>query len=125
MPTAEEMERYKAAVKEKHPMLDGVWCSMDGLKLLLECSGDEEEQNDFYNGWTGDHYVSVLLVFCLDGTIPMCCYNVPGSQHYSKIAWVRGLYDKLRAVYEESGGLCAVDSAFAKNEYEFLIKSGN
>jgi hypothetical protein len=98
---------------------------MDGLKLLLECSGDEEEQNDFYNGWTGDHYVSVLLVFCLDGTIPMCCYNVPGSQHYSKIAWVRGLYDKLRAVYEESGGLCAVDSAFAKNEYEFLIKSGN
>jgi hypothetical protein len=49
----------------KHPMLDvGVWYSMDGLKLLLECSGDEEEQNNFYNGWTGDPYISALLVFC-------------------------------------------------------------
>jgi hypothetical protein len=125
MLTAEEMAQYKEAVRGKHPMLDGVWCSMDGLKLLLECSGDKEEQNNFYNGWTGDHYILALLVFCPDGTIPMCCYNVPGSQHNSKIAWMGGLYDKLKAVYEESGGHCAVDSAFAKNEYDFLIKSGN
>jgi len=41
----------------------------------------------------------------------MCCYNVPGSQEYdSKIAWMGGLYEKLKAVYEESGGCCALSS---------------
>ena len=125
MPTAEEMEHYKRAIQDRHPILEGVWCSMDGLKLLWESSSDPEEQGDFYNGWTSDHYVTSLFVFCPDGTIPMCCYNVPGLQHDSKIARMGGLYDKLKAVYQHSGGKCAVDSAFAKNEYNFFVKSGN
>jgi hypothetical protein len=125
MPTDDEMVQYKRAVQERHPLLEGVWCSMDGLKLALECSSNDEEQNDYYNGWTCDHYVSALLVFCPDGTIPMCCYNVPGSQHDSAIARMGCLYEKLQVVYEESGGRCAVDSAFAKNDYNFLVKSGN
>ena len=37
IPTAEEMAQYKEAVKEKHSMLDGDWCSMNGFKLVLEC----------------------------------------------------------------------------------------
>lgn len=125
LPTEEEMIKYKEAVSARHPLLNEVWCSMDGLKLLLECSGDEEEQGDFYNGWTHDHYVTAVIVFCPDGTIPMCCYNVPGSQHDSKIARMGGLYDKLKDVFEASGGKCVVDSAFAKKDFDFLIKSGN
>ena len=49
---------------------------MDGLKLYLQQAGDATTQNNFYNGWTNDHYVTSVFVFCPDGTIPICCYNV-------------------------------------------------
>jgi len=97
---------------------------MDGIKLLLEKAGDEFIQNDYYNGWVCDHYTSAVLVFCPDGTIPICCYNVPGSVHDSKIAVWGGIYDKLVSVYEANGGKCCVDSAFAKNMHPCLVKSG-
>jgi hypothetical protein len=97
---------------------------MDGLKLLLECAGNIEEENDFYNGWTCDHYVSAVFVFCPDGTIPICAFNVPGSVHDSKIAAIGGVYRKLGYVYRRNGGRCCVDSAFAKTVNEYLIKSG-
>ena len=31
-----EIHLFKEAVKCRHPTLDGVWCTMDGLKLMLE-----------------------------------------------------------------------------------------
>ena len=34
-PTDVEIHLFKDAVKYRHPMLDGVWCTMDGLKLML------------------------------------------------------------------------------------------
>ena len=30
---------------------------------MVECSGDNERQNRFYNGWTYGHYIGGLLVF--------------------------------------------------------------
>ena len=51
---------------------------MDGLKLYLEQASDCVVQNRYYNGWTHDHYVSTVLVFCPDGTIPIVMYNIPG-----------------------------------------------
>ena len=79
----------------------------------------------FYNGWTSDHYISAVIVFCPDGTIPIAAYNAPGSFHDSTIAEWGGIYDKLRNVYENTGtlGRCTVDSAFSKQRYDFLIKS--
>ena len=59
---------------------------MDGVKLMLECAGDDDVQTRFYNGWTCNHYIGAVLVFCPDGTIPICCYNVPGTVHDSNIA---------------------------------------
>ena len=41
---------------------------------------DDDEQNQHYNGWTCNHYVSAVLLFCPDGTFPICCYNVPDKQ---------------------------------------------
>ena len=50
---------------------------MDGLKLLLQQSGDVYIQKRFYNGWTHDHYISCVFVFAPDGTIAICAYNLP------------------------------------------------
>lgn len=124
-PTIEKIQEYKQAVLQRHPLLEDVWCTMDGLKLMLECAGDGVVQNRFYNGWTCDHYVGAVLVFCPDGTIPMCCYNVPGTVHDSNIAIIGNIYNKLEEIYNSTGGKCTVDSAFARTSYPFLIKSCN
>jgi hypothetical protein len=96
---------------------------MDRIKLMIECAAEEDVQNQFYNGWTCDHYIAAVLVFCPDGTIPICCYNVPGTVHDSNIALMGDIYKKLEAVYNRTGAKCTVDSAFAPNTYPFLIKS--
>ncbi len=57
--------------------------------------------------------------------IPLCCYNVPGTVHDSKIAQIGRVYEKSNTMYDETGACCTVDSAFAKNDYPFLIKSKN
>jgi hypothetical protein len=122
-PTIEKIQQYKQAVIQRHPFLEDVWCTMDGIKLMLECAGEDDIQNRFYNGWTCDHYIGAVLVFCPDGTIPICCYNVPGTVHDSNIAIIGKIYDKLGAIYNLTGAKCTVDSAFARNSYPFLIKS--
>jgi hypothetical protein len=76
IPSDHKIEEYKNAIKARHPVLDGVWCAMDGLKLLLESSGIPKEQNMFYNGWTHDTYVTSVICFCPDGTIPITCFNM-------------------------------------------------
>ena len=53
-PGIEQIVRYQEAVRQRHPMLQNVWCIMDGINLLLECAVDEEVQNQCYNGWTWD-----------------------------------------------------------------------
>jgi hypothetical protein len=125
LPSEDEVSRFKDAVAHRHPNLEGVWCTMDGLKLLIECSGDSVVQNRYYNGWTCDHYIGAVFVFCPDGTIPICCYNVPGCVHDSNIATIGGIYDKLAKVHEQNGALCVADSAFSRANYPFIIKSGN
>jgi hypothetical protein len=123
VPSVESICTYQAAIREKHPALDGVWCCMDGLKLYLQQAGDATTQNKYYNGWTHDHYVTSMFVFCPDGTIPICCYNVPGAIHDSKVAELGNIYPKLEQVYDSVGGKCAVDSAFSHKKYPFLVKS--
>ena len=71
IPSSEKIEEYKEMVRNWHPFLTDVWCTMDGLKITLEQSGDALIQERFYNGWTHDHYVSSVLCFCPDGTIPI------------------------------------------------------
>jgi len=67
--------------------------------------------------------VSSVFVFCPDGTIPIAAINYPGCFHDSQIADWGNIYNKLETVFEDNGGKCVVDSAFAQNRYNFLIKS--
>jgi hypothetical protein len=55
---------------------------MDGLKLMLEQSGDTLIQEQFYNGLMHDHYVLSVMCFCPDGTIPIVFCNIPGTVHH-------------------------------------------
>jgi hypothetical protein len=71
IPTVEKIREYCAAIQARHSLLKDVWCTMDGLKLYLQQAGAANTQNNFYNGWTHDHYVSGVYCFCPDGTIPI------------------------------------------------------
>jgi len=57
-----KIEEYKEMVRNRHPFLTDVWCTMDGLKITLEQSSDALIQKHFYNGWKHDHYVSLFYV---------------------------------------------------------------
>jgi len=123
VPSSEKIAEYKEMVSNRHPYLTDVWCTMDGLKLTLQQSGDAVIQERYYNGWTHDHYVSSVICFCPDGTIPIAYINIPGSVHDSQIADYGNIYDKLESVYDRDGAQCTVDSAFGNITREFLIKS--
>ena len=114
---------YKEAVGAIYPLLSDVWSTMDGLKLNLQQSGNTEIQACFYNGWTHGHYVMSVFVFCPDGTIPIAFFYIPESVHDSQVAHWGKVYDKLGAVYDETGGKCTVDSAFGKVNRPLLIMS--
>lgn len=124
IPSNDEIESFKAAFAERHPILNDCWATMDGLKLYLQQAGQGEIQERFYNGWTHDHYVTSVFCFCPDGTIPIAFFNVPGSVHDSQVAELGRIYHKLEQVYERTGGKCCVDSAFGNLERDYLLKSG-
>ena len=109
-------------VQNRHRFLTDVWCTMDGLKVTLEQSGDALIQERFYNCWTHDHYVTSVICLCPDGTIPIIYINVPGSVHDSQVANYGNMYNKLELVYERDGAQCTVDSAFGNVSREFLIE---
>ena len=123
LPTAEKVAEYKEAVAARHPHLQDVCFTMDGLKLYIEKPSDEKTQSRFYNGWTHGHYVTSVFVFAPDGTIVFAFYNLPGCIHDSQTAHMGEIYKKLALVYELYGGKCTVDDAFAKVSREYLIKS--
>ena len=123
IPSRNEIKSYQEAIGERHPNIGDVWATMDGLKLHLQQSGNDEIQEQYYNGWTHDHYVTSVFCFCPDGTIPIAFFNVPGSVHDSQVADWGDIYVKLERVYQATGGKCTVDSAFGGAERPFLIKS--
>ena len=63
MPTDDELDEFIATIAVKYPALTNCWGAMDGLKLRLERAGNNNMQNNYYNGWTHDHYVSNFFVF--------------------------------------------------------------
>ncbi len=104
LPSAEQINDYKAAFGARHPLLHNCWAMMDGLKLHLQQSGNTTIQERFYNGWTHDHYVTSVFCFCPDRTISIAFFNVPGSVHDSQVAELGNIYEKLEQVYETTGG---------------------
>jgi DDE superfamily endonuclease len=123
MPTEDEICEFEAVILAKYPALTQCWGAMDGLKLLLERAGDETTQNNFYNGWTHDHYVSNLFLFSPDGRIRACYLNAPGTFHDSTMANMSQIYDLIDDLYERMGSKIVVDSAFCADGRVSVYKS--
>ena len=123
MPSNEKLEEYNEMIAARHPALHDVWGTMDGLKVTIEAAGDFITQSRFYNGWKCDHFVTSVLCFAPDGTIPAASFNLPGCSHDSTVAEWGGLYGKLERVYNSTGLKFVIDSAFSSAEVEYLIKS--
>jgi len=95
IPSVDEIRDYQEVVSSHFPVLNGTWCVVDGLKIPIQKSGDEEIQNAYYNGWLHSHFVGCIFVLPPSGLIVACTLNAPGSWHDSYIAKNGGLYDKL------------------------------
>ena len=97
----------------------------DGLKILLEKTGDDMKQESFYNRWKSSHYITNLLIFAPDGTIVMAVLNCPGAMHDSKLATFGSpsVYTCIDDLYDEYGAVCIMDSAFAVSTRPSIIKS--
>ena len=65
-----------------------------------------------------------MFAFAPDGTIRACVLDAPGSFHDRTVASFGGLYTLLTDVYNCNGGKVVIDSAFARADYDFIIKSG-
>jgi hypothetical protein len=123
IPSHEKLEEYRELIARRHPALPDVWGTMDGLKIKIDAPPDEITQSRFYNGWKHSHFVTAILCFAPDGSIPACYYNVPGCAHDSTVADWGKLYDKLEQVFNETGLKFVIDSAFCTINIPFLIKS--
>jgi DDE superfamily endonuclease len=118
------IKAYQESIHARHRHLPDVYCVADGLKLPFQRCDELHEQSRYYNGWKSGHYITNLFVFGADGRIINAVTNVPGSVHDSTLAVWGGMYRKLKEVYERTGGVCCVDSAFASGGVPYLLKSG-
>jgi len=123
MPAPNKIEELEEATLQRHSLLDDVFCMADGLKLMFEQHADLDEQSMHHNGWTSGHHIANLFCFSVDGQIILATVNAPRSIHDSMLARWGGLCATLEKVYEETGGKCCVDSAFATLNAECMIKS--
>lgn len=123
LPTAEKIKILQQQVRDRLDALPNVYCVADGCKMALESCDGLTKQSMYYNGWKSGHYVSNLFVFSMDGRIIMSVVNAPGSVHDSTLADWGDVYEKLRTIYDQTGGVCVADSAFSTVNAPYLIKS--
>ena len=124
-PRGDEFLELSSYVSMQHPLLQGIFGSIDGLNLPCQVSSNFEMENATYNGWLHSHFVSLVIVFSSKGLhLPECAYwmltvqtgeiiscrtNCPGSWHDSRVA--EGIYEKLE--HETPDDYCIVaDSVF-------------
>jgi hypothetical protein len=123
IPSPAKVQEYKQLVRDKYPLLTNVWAAMDGVKTPIQQASTTKQQGYFYNGWKHNHFVTSVFCFCPDGTIPIAYMNLPGAMHDSTIAEWGGIYDKLASLYETTGAVTCVDSAFRMRSLPYIIKS--
>ena len=123
MGSDDKIRLWKGVIAAKYSDLNNVYLAVDGLKLRLQKPGDDRVQKYFYNVWASDHYLCTLFAFAPDGTIPTCVLDAPWSLHDSTVADFGGLYTLLTDVYDSNGGKVVMDSAVARADYDFILKS--
>jgi hypothetical protein len=122
IPSAEEIETFKAAFAERHPLLTDCWATMDSLMQYLQTAGKAYIQEQFYNRWMHDHYVTSVFCFCPNRTIPISFFNVPESVHENQVTEVGNIY-KLEEVHGLYGAKCCDNSAFGNVTRGYLYMS--
>ena len=70
MPSLDQLDEYREAIHNQHPVPHNVWGTMDGLKCSIEQAPDGVIQSRYYNGWKSGHFVTAVICFVPDGTIP-------------------------------------------------------
>ena len=122
-PTETEILEYVAAISAKYPILTNIWGAVDGIKMLLQESGDFIIQNMYYNGWTHSHYISSIYMFAPDGHIRICSLNSPGCWHDSHQSEY-DVYATFKKVFDLYKAEAVVNLAFwSRGEAPYLIKS--
>jgi DDE superfamily endonuclease len=119
----EMIAKYQQIIGMRHENLPDVYCTADGCKIYFQQDKSLDIQSMFYKRWLKAHFISNLFVFGADGRIIACVVNAPGSIHDSTLAFWGGIYAKLEEVYNRTGAVCCVDSAFASNPNPYLIRS--
>ena len=66
-PRGETFNQFTHHIVDRHDRLFGAFGFIDGLKLPVEESSDQDIENAMYNGWLHDHYISNILAFAPDG----------------------------------------------------------
>jgi hypothetical protein len=66
-PQGDEFLELSGYVSVRHPLLQGVFGSIDGLNLPCQVSSDVEVENATYNGWLHSHFISSVIVFSSKG----------------------------------------------------------
>ncbi|KAI0370996.1 hypothetical protein BV20DRAFT_943271 [Pilatotrama ljubarskyi] len=110
-PTLAEFQEYSDIISALYPLLVGAFGTVDGLKLAVQVSADEEIENATYNGWLHDHFITNILSFCPKGTLIHAILNAPGSWHDAKVA--RELYERLLN-HTPPGYYLVADTAFPR-----------
>lgn len=77
-PQGDEFLELSGYVTARHPLLRGVFGSIDGLNLPCQVSSDIEMENATYNGWLHDHFISSVIVFSSKGA---CFASVQPTGH--------------------------------------------
>jgi hypothetical protein len=67
-PLGDEFLELSGYVSMRHPLLEGVFGSIDGLNLPCQVSSDIEVENATYNGWLHSHFISSVIVFSSKGS---------------------------------------------------------
>jgi hypothetical protein len=112
-PSYDTMVEWSDMIRVRHPPVRHAIGFVDGVHFPLECHGQENLQNAYYNGWCASHFTSNIFAFGVDGTIINCTVNAPGSWHDATVA--QSLYGLLEDHTPEPFYIIS-DTAFPSND---------
>ena len=69
-PQGDEFLKLSGHVSARHPLLQGVFGSINRLNLPCQVLSDIEVENATYNGWLHGHFISSVIVFSSKGSCP-------------------------------------------------------
>lgn len=95
----------------RFPTLSNVIGFIDGCNCFVHAPSAPDEQNEYFNGWLQDTFVSGVFLFATDGTVIWANINFPGDAHIAS-----PLFDKLARLRREGLFEFAIvaDTAFPK-----------